>query len=135
MRRLQIDKGEIKLLDPCKPNIYNQTEIEDCLNPRCYYEAVMEGIRSYGNGKLKSLAKKYSFVEESTVSVLRGDDSCIQATDCKVISQKHQIIDFAENSENKYNIAKLYIQMCETTTDNVEHKLKDCIIDLLDIHK
>lgn len=73
LRRLQIDKGEIKLLDPCNPNIYSQTEIEDCLNPRCYYEAVMKAIHNSGNSKLKSLAKnillwkmqKFQYYEET----------------------------------------------------------------------
>lgn len=135
LRRLQIDKGEVKLLDPCKPNIYSQTEMEDCLDPKCYYEAVMRAIQSYGNSKLKSLAKKYSFVETSTVSVLRGDDSCIQATDCKVISQKGKIIDFAENSENKYSIAKIYTEICEQSPETINHRLKECIISLLNISK
>lgn len=135
LRRLQIDKGEIKLLDPCKTNIYSQTEMEDCLNPRCYYEAVMKAIHNSGNSKLKSLSKKYSFVEDAKVSILRGDDSCIRAIDCKVISQKSQIIDFAESSDNKYTIAKLYKEICEQSQDPVEHKLEECIIKLLDISK
>lgn len=107
--------------------------MEDCLNPRCYYEAVMKAIHNSENSKLKSLSKKYSFVEDAKVSVLRGDNSCIRAIDCKVISQKSQIVDFAENSENKYTIAKLYREICEQSSDKVEHKLKDCIIKLLDI--
>lgn len=105
------------------------------MNPRCYYEAVMKAIHNSGNSKLKSLSKKYSFVEGAKVSILRGDDSCIRAIDCKVISQKSQIVDFAESSENKYTIAKLYKEICEQSQGAVEHKLEECIIKLLDISK
>ncbi len=133
LRRLQIDKGEVKLLDPCTPNIYNQTEIEDCLNPRCYYEAVMKAIRKCEDNKLKSLVEKYSFVDGAETSMLRGDDSCIQATDCKFISQKNQIINFAENTENKYVIANLYREICEQSAEKVEHKLAKAIVELLRI--
>lgn len=135
LRRLQIDKDEIKLLDPCKSNVYSQTEMEDCLDPKCYYEAVMKCISNSNNNKLKSIAKKYKFVDTAAVSVLRGDNSCICATDCKVITEKSKIIEFAENPTNKYEIANIYKSVCEQSDGVIEHKLEKSISDLLEIAK
>lgn len=135
LRRLQIDNGQIRLYDPCKSNVYSQTEIEDCLNPKCYYSAVIKCIQSNKDSKLKSIAKKFEFVEEATVSVLRGDDSCIRATDCNVISEKKLIIDFAESSDNKYDIANIYKNICEQSSTAVEHNLEKCIADALELSR
>lgn len=135
LRRLQIDKGEIKLFDPCKPNVYSQTEIEDCLHPKCYYDAVMRCIQNSNDRKLKSVAKKFEFVETASVSVLKGDDCCIQATDCSVISEKKHIIEFAESSDNKYEIAKIYKDICEQSGTVIEHDLEKCIASELNLSK
>ena len=133
LRRLQISKGKVKLIDPCKPNEYEQTEMEDCLHPKIYYLALQECISKSKDTHLKSIFKKYAFVEDAVTSVLRGDESCILAQDSKVISSKHKIIEFAEASENKYNIAKSYMDICEKSEEKIEHCLEKEIVSTLEL--
>lgn len=65
--------------------------------------------------------------------VLRGsviiNESCIRATDVKMIPKKQRIIDFVENDNNKKRIAEIYAVMCEGKT--VEHPLAEFIADKL----
>lgn len=131
LRRIQINKNEIKLYDPCVANIYSQTEIEDCLDPKCYYDAVMETIKDSKETGLKEIVKNYEYVQNSKVSMLRGDNSCIRVTDCKFISDKSAIIDFAENTANKYNIAKKYVEICKKKKPR--HALGDEIAKLMEL--
>lgn len=84
---------------------------------------------------MKGIFKKYAFVETSSTSVLRGDKSCIIAQAQKVISSKQKILDFAEESENKYNIAKSYKEICEKSAEKVEHDLEREIVRVLELSK
>lgn len=131
LRRVQIDGNEIKLYDPCVANLYAQTEIEDCLDPECYYNAVMETIKESQEADTKKIAEKYQFVPQSKVSVLRGDNSCIRATDCKFISAKNAIINFAESTTNKYDIARRYVEICRQKKPH--HALGDEIAKLMEL--
>ena len=133
LRRLQISEGKVILFDPCIPNVYEQTEMEDCLEPKTYYLALQDCISKSKNNQLKGIFKKYAFVEESPTSVLRGDKSCIIAQDPKVISSKQKILDFAEESENKYSIAKSYKEICEKSGEKVEHDLEKEIVRVLEL--
>ena len=131
LRRVQIKDDTIKLYDPCISNIYLQTEIEDCLDPECYYNAVMETIKESKETELKKIALNYEYIPGSKVSLLRGDNACIRATECKFISDKGKIISFAESTTNKYNIAKKYVEIC--LKKNPTHVLGEEIAKLLDL--
>lgn len=131
LRRVQVDGNEIKLYDPCIANMYSQTEIEDCLDPECYYDAVMESIKGSKETELKKIVKNYEYVSDSKVSMLRGDNACIRATDCKFISDKNKIIAFAECITNKYNIARKYVEICKKKKPR--HALGDEIAKLMEL--
>lgn len=131
LRRVQIKDDTIKLYDPCISNIYLQTEIGDCLDPECYYNAVMETIKESKETELKKIALNYEYIPGSKVSLLRGDNACIRATECKFISDKGKIISFAESTTNKYNIAKKYVEIC--LKKNPTHVLGEEIAKLLDL--
>lgn len=132
LRRLQIDNGHIELYDPCVPNTYLQTEIEDCLDPKFYWEAITRCIKREKNIKLRNTIKKYSINDNATVSVLRGDESCIQATDSSVISKKKDIIEYVEKEENKLKIAEMYVKVCEESKEKVQHQLYERIVSIFD---
>lgn len=135
LRRLQVIDDKVKLLDPCHPNEYEQTEMEDCLDPKTYYTALVNCIMASKLSQLKSVIKKYGFVDGATISVLRGDKSCIIAQDTKVIAKKHEIIEFAEESSNKYNIALEYKRICEQYETQIDHQLANEVIKVLDLKK
>lgn len=126
LSRLQIINGEIHLVNPSSPGEYSQTEMEDCLNPGIYYEAVKRAIQQSADRSLKATFKKYEFVKDEPRSIFRGDNACIRATDTKYISKKQQIIDFVEKDENKKIIAQLYAKLCEGKT--IDHPLAGLIV-------
>jgi hypothetical protein len=129
--RLQVDKGEIKLMSPLSGGTYNQTEMEDCLNPEKYFEALKTVVNQKGDSAIKKTLSKYLFVKNARCSLLRGDDSCIQPMDVKYIEKKQDLIDFAGDDKNKYEIAVEYAKLCEG--NNVNHSLADLIAIRLDL--
>lgn len=133
LRRLQIDNGEIKLLSTVSGGTYEQTEIEDCLNPMVYYKAVGEAIRKTGDRLVKNVFKRYEFVSDAPCSVLRGDNSCIRATDVKYIAKKQQILDFVENDVNKKIIASVYAELCQG--QSYPHQLAQLIAEKMGLQK
>lgn len=90
LRRLQIANNKIMLKDPQKGGEYSQTEIEDCLDPKVYYNAVNETIKQSKNTSIKRVFSKYAFVENAPTSVMRGDESCIRAIDAKYIPKNNK---------------------------------------------
>ncbi len=127
--RLQVDKGVINLLNPAGGGTYEQTEIEDCLNPEMYYKSVAQAIQNSGDRALKAVFKKYEFVQDAPRSIFRGDEACIRATDVKAIPKKQKIIDYVEDDDNKKRIAEIYAGMCKGKT--VDHPLADLIASKL----
>ncbi len=133
LRRLQIVNGKINLLDPTGAGTYSQTEMEDCLNPQKYYEAVCEAIKNTKDRSLKATFGKYEFVSDAPRSVFRGDGACIRAKDANFISKKQQILDFVEDDINKKLIADIYAQICRGK--NIDHPLADMIATQLGLEK
>lgn len=131
LRRLQIIKDEVCLVDPLSNTTYNQTEMEDCLNPNVYWEALSKAIEEIGGASLKKAVKNVEFSTDAKLSVLKGDDSCIIPKEGKNIADKKMIIEFAENSNNKYLIAKRYSEAC--AGKKIKHKLDEIICNLLHI--
>ena len=126
LKRLQIEKGEINLLNPTSGGTYQQTEMEDCLNPEIYYRALEKAIGSFGSTALKRIFKKYELDPNKKRSILRGDESCIRPTDIKYLDKKQDIIDFAEDNKYKYRIAEFYHELC-STQGKVNHPLAGLI--------
>lgn len=133
LRRLQIVNGVINLLDPTGPGAYSQTEMEDCLNPQLYYEAVSEAISNTKDRSLKITFRKYEFVSDAPRSIFRGDGACIRAKDASYIPKKRQILNFVEDDTNKKIIADIYAKKC--CGKNVNHPLADLIAKQLGLEK
>ena len=134
IRRLQLDNGEIRLIDPTiLNNTYAQTEIEDCLIPKIYYDSLVDVINVVGTEKEKEIMTKYAFVTDAKQSRLKGDNSCIVVTDISYVQKKQIIVDFAENSDNKYLIARKYTEKYKQSLDREPHKLQIAISRCFDI--
>lgn len=133
LKRLQISNRRINLVNPSSAGEYSQTEMEDCLNPETFYNAIAQAIKQTTDRSLKITFNKYEFVKEAPTSVLRGDDSCIRATDTKYIPRKQQILDFVENDDNKMVIAQTYAKLCDGKP--VSHALAALIETKLGLEK
>lgn len=76
---------------------------------------------------------KYAFVTDAKQSRLKGDNSCIVVTDISYVQKKQIIVDFAENSDNKYLIARKYAEKYKQSLDREPHKLQIAISRCFDI--
>ena len=134
IRRLQLDDGEIRLIDPTiLNNTYDQTEIEDCLIPKIYYDSLVDVINAIGTENEREIMSKYAFVTDAKQSRLKGDNSCIVVTDISYVKKKQIIVDFAENSDNKYLIARKYAEKYKQSSDREVHNLQIAISRCFDI--
>lgn len=133
LRRLQLKDGEIKLLDPTISNIYSRTEIEDCLIPELYYDSLVDILNQKGTEEEIDVMDNYEFVDGAISSQLHGDDACIRAKKCTYISKKKVILQFAEDSDNKYLIAKKYANKYQQMQNVEIHKLRVEIEKLIGI--
>ncbi len=131
LKRLQIVNTKIELLDPTSGGTYEQTEIEDCLNPQIYYNAIKEAIKQKKDNDLIKIFNNYNLIEDAPNSVIRGDNACIRATAIEYVSEKKRIIDFIEDETNKKKIAQLYSRMCQESNKKIIHPLANLIMKKL----
>lgn len=127
LRRLQIENGEVRLFDPTIPNTYSQTEMEDCLDKEIYFEALKACIEQSGDDDLISIINCFHLNDEATTSVLKGDCSCIVPNSIEMLKEKSRIISFAEDSANKYAVARKYKELCQEKEEYPQHALKSVI--------
>lgn len=125
IRRLQIIEDEVKLVDPQKSVDYEETEIEDCLNPEVYYESINDVIQASADEAIKDLFREFIFVKEAKCSRLKGDKGCLVATEGKYQMRKDEIVQYVAQSQVKYRIANKYIEKCKAKEKEVYHKLRD----------
>ena len=135
LRRLQIESGVPKLLDPNSKETYEQTEIEDCLLPQIYFQALKNVIYTSGQSEIWEIINDFEVKEQATNSMLRNDGTCLKAKSVEAMNEKQKIIDFAENDENKKSIAREYCKLYkeQTQTQNIVHSLRNEITKLLKI--
>jgi len=130
IRRLQIENEEVSLVDPINLNhVYAQTEMEDCLIPKIYYESLVEVISEIGTEEEKEVMSNYALVPDANNSRLKGDKACIIVTDIDYVQKKDIVVSFAENDNNKYAIAKKYVEKYNQASEKETHKLKTVIMD------
>lgn len=133
LRRLQIEQQIPKLHDPESKGSYEQTEIEDCLLPKLYFDALCNVINKNGNDLIKELIKNFEVKNDAKNSMLRNDETCLRAKSVEAIEKKSLIIEFAENDENKKLIAKEYRKIYEGQEIKEEHSLRNEIKRILNI--
>lgn len=132
LRRLQIckenGKYKVRLINPEKQGqLYEKTEIEDCLDPQIYYQAIKEVIEEIGDENIKEVFYHFTFDESSQTSRISGDNSILIPIDGTYYKRKHELIEFLSKPDTKYNIAKKYSKICDNS--KVEHQLTYEILD------
>ena len=133
IRRIQKESDKICLFDPYAMENYEQTEIEDCLNPEKYYEAVKEVIKERKNSTLIQVSDSFSVKQGAVLSNLRGDNCCIIPNKIEMLDKKKDIIEFAEDNANKYDIALKYVELVSKSKIKVQYSLATEINRLLDV--
>jgi ABC-type Mn2+/Zn2+ transport system ATPase subunit len=126
LRRLQIKNYNIQLVNPFKNDTYEETEIEDCLEPDIYYTAIETVIKKSDDTRIINIFNHYKFNNEAKISRVKGDHSIIIPTDPSYYNKKQDIVDFLGKNQIKYKIAHTYIDLCKQRA-NINHKLYDTI--------
>ena len=131
LRRLQIENGLPKLLNPDSNGTYEQTEIEDCLLPNIYFQALQNVINNKGDGSLKEIIDDIEVKEAAKNSLLRNDETCLNYKTFEATKQKSMLIKFAEDDENKKLIAKEYFRIYNAQETKEKHSLCNEILKIL----
>lgn len=130
LRRLQIIGDKIELVNPLKNEVYEETEIEDCLNPQIYYDAISKVVEEYANQDIKDAFQGFEINDECKFSKIKGDESLIIATSSEFQKKKKDIINYLGLNDVKYKIAKAYIRLCEEKEKEavvIEHSFLDSL--------
>ncbi len=110
--RIQINREqtEVNLTRLTKNGYYNVTEIEDCLEPKILYSALVKTINEHGTMEQRDALGNLTFNEGIKVSVVRGENSIFRPLTIEGIRQKEHVYNFINEDQNKYLIAQNYIK-------------------------
>lgn len=118
---LQNGKDDLILEDRVRKNsIAVQTEIEDCLNPKLYYDSVFDILPEY--------KESFQFNTEAKTSKISGDSSILLAVDESYHEKKRELKAKLDKNEYKIKICNKYIELAKK--DSHSHVLKDKILDV-----
>lgn len=131
IRRLQLEKSVPKLFKLEHNGIYEQTEIEDCLIPCLYFEALTNVIEKSGDSELKQVISEFDIKDNAQNSMLRNDDACIKPRTVRACEKKASIIKFAEDENNKTLIALEYSKIFALNKPKAAHMLREEIVNVL----
>jgi hypothetical protein len=135
LRRLQLtlDNRDVLLVDPARQGEhYSRTVIEDCLDPKTFYDAIEVVIAEHASEEIQQLFKEFSYNENSFVSSISGYHSIIRAKDMIYYDRRSEIEEFLSRNEIKYLVAKAYNNNC-IVRGNVQHKLETQIMSLFNM--
>lgn len=135
LKRLQVCNGEPKLLDFDKRDIYEQTEIEDCLIPNIYFQALKNVIYKTDNHLLKKTINDFEVRVDAKNSMLRNDGTCLKPKNVEAIDNKNVLVEFAEKDENKKMIAKEYCAIYRKLQNKQKHSLCNIMLETLKIDR
>ncbi|PSA95302.1 hypothetical protein C6370_09955 [Bacillus atrophaeus] len=114
IRRLQTlisnNIQSVRLLEPWKQGqYYQQTVIEDCLNPKVFYSVIKDVIHSDGDEDIQQLFNMYHFNENTKFSrILSESFSILIPNNSEAAQNKYKIAEFLSDKKIKTKIAKLY---------------------------
>lgn len=138
IRRLQTltsnNIQSVRLLEPWKQGqYYEKTVIEDCLNPKVYYNVIKEIINSDANMTIQQLFSMYRFNENTRFSrVLDESSSFLIPMNIEAAQNKIKIAEFLADKKIKTKVALLYNEKCKEmqSSDNL---LSDAICKYFNI--
>ncbi|XZJ15325.1 ATP-dependent nuclease [Clostridium perfringens] len=131
IRRLQVSmrnrKSSIELVNPFSDGQwYEKTEIEDCLNPRLYYNAISRVINSEEDSSIKSIFERFEYDEQAELSRIEGDYSILKPLDVDVYKEKYKIAEFLSDRRIKFKVAEEYSKLHEE-----DPQLKSDLVDVI----
>lgn len=126
IRRLQLSNkngpNTVELINPFSDGQwYSKTEIEDCLNPKVYYEAIKKVIDREEDIEIQDIFDRFEFDEQAEVSRIEGDYSILKPRDVSAYKEKIKIIKFLSNRNIKFKVAIEYANLYKY---NVEENYK-----------
>jgi hypothetical protein len=114
IRRLQMTQGTVALARPSVGGEYRQTEMEDCLNAKPYFDAVLDYLRINESDLFDQLGEAYDFnasAQYARVSDLRNEDSFLKPKKLEALEISGSIYAaIMESPEAKLAIANGYVK-------------------------
>lgn len=110
IRRLhQLADGTIDLVDVNSPE-RRETEVEEILNAKQFYDALAEAINNYGEEEDKAAFETFEFDATAMNSRIKGDDSILKVRDASrnAREDKQRILAFVDG--HKDEIANIYTE-------------------------
>ena len=110
IRRLQqLPNGDVDLVEVNAPERH-ETEVEEILNAKQFYDALTEAINQYGEDEDKAAFETFEFDNTAKNSRIKGDDSILKVKDItrNAREDKQRIMTFVD--EHKDAIADIYTQ-------------------------
>ncbi len=101
----------IELVDPFSDGkLYKKTEIEDCLSPKEYYNAIHNVITKDTIEDMSTIFSKFEFNENVPGSCIEGNYSIIYPKDVKDIVYKEKLLSYLSKGFVKYSVALEYVK-------------------------
>lgn len=136
LRRLQISKKdnnfEIQLVQPWKQGeLYDHTEIEDCLNPSTYFDSIQDVIYQSEDLEIKMLFDEYKINSNSKISRVSGDESILVPLSPNAYIGKPKLIEFLSRRDIKLKVAETYYSKCQQHWQN--HELYEKLMSIFEL--
>ncbi len=109
LRRLQLHKDEIDLVELNSNSIRYVTVIEDLLDATLFFKSITCVINESDDESLKSLVLKMKVSDGATYSGFSSGIDSIEGLDMDSHKRKGEIVDFVTRHDIKYKIAETYI--------------------------
>jgi hypothetical protein len=124
--RIQTDREnriEFKKLDG--KGLYNPTEIEDCLEPKILFDALVKTIRESGSDEQINALEDFEFNENVNTSRVKGEiiNTIFKPKKLEAIYNKIYIDKFIDDYRFKYLIAENYICIASSIETNLKPEL------------
>lgn len=127
LRRFQIEKDSVKLLDLNPSSIRYVTVIEDLLDAEIFFESVKSVAAVYGTDELKDLIKSVRLVDGATYTGFSQGMDSIEGVDMDSHKRRYEIVEFISSKKIKYKISEVYVDKFEASGKDSPAWVEDVI--------
>jgi hypothetical protein len=99
-----------------KDGDYDQTDIEDCVNPEKLYLALSTVINSSGDELIKRIFDMFKFNTEGKSSRIEGEESILKPKTLDAVTKKKELYPFISRNDVKYRLARAYVKQKHLST-------------------
>lgn len=114
--RIESDCGKCELKDLINKGNYQITEIEDCLNPKYYFDSLRDVIYESASINEKNAINLLTFNKKAKDSRVKNEDSILLPSNnnySEFIKSKKIIYEYIDKNDTKYKIAKKYVKCAD----------------------